>query len=179
MSITIISYEDLKDVARLTPQLDSIFFQSSNTKTFASDAARAAFRERWLGRYMTHYPQWFYVALVDGDIAGYLAGCLDDPAEVPLFADIALYKTFAMWTAKYPAHLHVNLAAANRSAGIGSQLVERFCQDARRAGSRGVHVMTGQHARNVGFYARNDFSELAVTGEGAAAVVFLARALQR
>lgn len=177
MSITIVRYTDLAYSARVAQQLDAIFFQSSNTQTFADDAARAAFRERWLGRYLTHYPQWFYVALSDGDVAGYLAGCTDDPAALTLFADISLYQTFAAWTAKYPAHLHVNLGAAYRSAGTGSQLVARFCDDVRRAGAPGVHVMTGRHMRNVAFYARNGFREVASAGDGAAAVVFLAREL--
>lgn len=177
MSITLARYRDLSDSTQLAPQLDAIFFQSSNTKTFPNAAARGAFRERWLGRYLTSYPEWFYVALANGSIAGYLAGCLDDPARRPLFDDIALFKTFAHLTAAYPAHLHVNLAPEHRSAGIGSLLIERFCEDARRAGAPGVHVMTGKFARNVSFYVRNGFREIAGTGEGASAVVFLARKL--
>lgn len=177
MSITIVRYTDLPHSERVAQQLNAIFFQSSNTQSFADDEARARFRERWLGRYLTHYPQWFYIALSDGDCAGYLAGCLDNPATLPLFADIALYKTFSNWTGKYPAHLHVNLGPIYRSAGAGSELVGRFCADARRAGAPGVHVMTGKHMRNVAFYARNGFRELASAGEGAAAVVFLAREL--
>lgn len=177
MSITFARYRDVSDGPQLLPQLDAIFFQSSNTKTFANDAARAAFRERWLGRYLTAYPQWFYVARSNGSVAGYLAGCLDDPAQIPLFSDIALFKTFAHLTAAYPAHLHVNLAPEHRSAGIGSMLIERFCDDARLAGASGVHVMTGKMARNVSFYVRNGFREIADTGDGASAVVFLARHL--
>lgn len=177
MSITFARYKDLSDGPQLAPQLDAIFFQSSNTKMFANEAARAGFRERWLGRYLTAYPQWFYVALKNGRIAGYLAGCLDDPAQRPLFDDIALFKTFAHLTAAYPAHLHVNLAPEYRSAGIGSMLIERFCEDARLAGAPGVHVMTGKMARNVSFYVRNGFREIAGTGDGASAVVFLAREL--
>lgn len=178
MSSTIVRYEDLPDRDQIASQLDAIFFQSSNTQTFASDAARSAFRERWLGRYLKNYPQWFYVAISnDNAVAGYLAGCLDDPAQLPLFSDIALYKTFAHLTAKFPAHLHVNLGAVHRSAGTGSQLVARFCDDAQQSGALGVHVMTSQHARNARFYASNGFREVAVAGEGASAVAFLGRDL--
>lgn len=178
MPITICRYSELPDHEKIAPSLDAIFFQSSNTQTFVSDAARAVFRERWLGRYLTFYPQWFYVAMSESNaVAGYLAGCIADPAELPLFADIALNKTFAHLTAEYPAHLHVNLGAVYRSAGTGSALVDQFFDDARRAACRGVHVMTGKHARNVGFYARNGFYEIAATGEGASAVAFLARTL--
>lgn len=177
MPITIARYEELEQREALAPQLDAIFFQSSTTQTFADEAARAAFRERWLGRYLTHYPNWFYVAMAGDGVAGYLAGCLDDPAALALFDDIALYKTFRAWTAQYPAHLHVNLAAAYRSAGAGSELVTRFCDDALRAGAPGAHVMTGKTARNVGFYNRSGFREVASTGDGAAAIAFLARDL--
>lgn len=178
MTITISRWLERSDREHLIDGLDAVFFQSSNTQTFADDATRATFRERWLGRYLTHYPEWFYVATAeDGGLAGYLAGCLDDPAPRALFADIAHFKTFGHLTRDYPAHLHVNLRDGYRSAGIGSELVSRFCEDARHAGSPGVHVMTSAQARNVGFYTHNGFRELAVSGEGAAAVVFLARPL--
>lgn len=178
MTISIHRWLDCSNRERRVSGLDEVFFQSSNTQTFADDATRAKFRARWLGRYLTHYPEWFYVAIgADGCVAGYLAGCLDDPAQLALFSDIAHFKTFAHLTREYPAHLHVNLRADCRNAGVGSELVSRFCEDARYAGAPGAHVMTGAQARNVGFYSRNGFHELAVSGEGPAAVVFLARPL--
>lgn len=159
--------------------LDEIFFASSNTKSFATDIARAQFRERWLGRYLTHDPQWTYLALTDvGDVAGYLAGCLDDPARTPRFADIGYFAEFATLTARYPAHLHINLAERFRNGGIGSALIARFCADAARAGAAGVHVVTSRGARNVGFYARNGFAEVGAQGSGGKEVVFLAKELR-
>ncbi len=176
--IEIRRYTDVAGIAGLGAQLDAIFFQSSNTQSFESDAKRARFRERWLGRYLTHYPQWAYVALADENrVAGYLAGCLDDPALTELFSDNAHFKIFKDLTRRFPAHLHVNLGADDRGGGVGSRLVQRFCDDAWKAGSPGVHVMTGRQARNVGFYARNGFSELGFAGDGASEVVFLGREL--
>lgn len=166
------------DATRLAMGIDAIFFASSNTQSFASDAARSAFRERWLGRYLTHDLRWFYVALADGgSVAGYLAGSLDDPARTARFADIPYFQDFAVETQRFPAHLHVNLAPDRRGGGIGSELVGRFCRDAAAAGARGVHVVTSAGARNVGFYARNGFHERARHGHGPREVVFLGRCL--
>lgn len=176
--IAIHRYVEVASDKGLAAGLDDVFFRSSNTQTFASAGARDAFRERWLGRYLDSYPQWSYVALTaDGRVAGYLAGCLDDPARTPPFSDNAHFAIFADLTAQFPAHLHVNLATEFRGGGIGSTLVERFCGDAREAGAGGVHVITSRGARNVGFYTRNGFVERGVTGEGAAEVVFLGRTL--
>lgn len=158
--------------------LDDIFFASSNTQSFASPQTRADFRERWLGRYLAHDPQWAYVALTPmGAVAGYLAGCVDDPARTPRFADIGYFGAISTLTTRYPAHLHINLADRYRGSGIGSALVARFCSDAAEAGAPGVHVVTSRGARNVRFYERNGFREAGAMGEGLKEVVFLARAL--
>src|SRR5262245_27352804 len=81
---------------RLLPEIEAVFFQASATQSFAGDSERAAFRERWLGRYLTHYPEYAYIALApDGTVAGYLVGSLDDPAITPLFSDIGYFARFA------------------------------------------------------------------------------------
>lgn len=162
------------------PGIDAVFFQSSNTQSFADAAARAAFRERWLGRYLHHDSQWAYVALAEnGDVAGYLVGSLDDPAVSPRFDDIGYFAAFKELTRRFPAHLHVNLLPDARGAGIGGQLVARFVSDAANAGAPGVHVVTSRGARNVGFYARNGFTERGAAGEGAREVALLGRQLAR
>jgi GNAT superfamily N-acetyltransferase len=176
--IKIRPYFGLENKTSVLQGIDTVFFQSSNTQTFASDEARAAFRERWLGRYLTNDPGWAYVALTDdGDVAGYLVGSLDDPARTARFFDIPYFSLFEDLTRNFPAHLHVNLAPAHRGGGIGAALVERFAIDASKAGSPGVHVVTSRGARNVGFYNRNGFVERGAAGEGAREVVFLARTL--
>jgi GNAT superfamily N-acetyltransferase len=175
---TIIRFADVADKPDVVSGIADVFFQSSNTQSFADAAARAAFHERWLSRYLNHDPQWAYVAMSEcGDVAGYLVASLDDPAMTPRFADNAHFLIFKDLTRRFPAHLHVNLAPAYRSHGLGSQLVSQFLADATRAGAPGVHIMTSRGARNVGFYGRNGFHELGATGQGAQDVVFLAREL--
>lgn len=161
-------------------QIDSIFFASSKTQTFASPEAREVFREKWLGRLLTSYRNDFFVALGPEDqIIGYLAGCLDDPAQLPLFADIGYFAELSDLTRQYPAHLHINVDTDWRNRGIGSLLIEAFCTHARTAGSPGVHVVTGAPSRNVGFYQRSGFCQLRSLTWNGAEIVCLGRVLAR
>lgn len=176
--VVIQPYLSLKPDVRLRDGLDAVFFQSSNKKSFASDQEKRAFRERWLGRYLEHDPQFVFVAVAtDGTIAGYIAGSIDDPALTPRFQDIGYFSVFKDLTRAFPAHLHVNLAPRYRGQKTGGLLVETFTAAVARAGAPGVHVVTGRGARNVSFYNRQGFYEQAATGDGGEAVVFLARRL--
>jgi GNAT superfamily N-acetyltransferase len=177
-TVSIRRFNDVRDRTAAVSGIDAIFFQSSNTQDFADQAARAAFRERWLGRYLEHDPMWSYIALTpENGVAGYLVASLDDPAVTQRFSDVSYFSTFKALTRKFPAHLHINVAPEFRSAGIGSGLIETFAADAKAAGTCGMHVVTSRGARNVAFYARNGFSERGATGEGAREVVFLGREL--
>lgn len=161
----------------LIADLDAIFFSASVTQEFASPSVRDAFRERWLGRYLEQDPDWFYVALVEERAVGYLAGCVDDPARASRFADIGYFASFADLTRNYPAHLHINLDQNYRNGGLGTRLIERFADDAARAGARGVHVVTGARSRNRSFYNRNGFVALRELAQGPREMVFLGRRL--
>jgi GNAT superfamily N-acetyltransferase len=168
---------DLPDPAAARPAIERIFFAASGTQTFANDTIRAAFRERWLDRYLDGERRQVWVALHDGAIIGYLAGSLQDPARSGRFADLAYYETFAPLTERYPAHLHINLDAAARSHGTGSRLVEVFCGDVQDAGLPGAHLVTGKGARNVAFYERLGFLERGVALSNGREVVLLGRDL--
>lgn len=164
--LTIQRWPDVVGRAHRLGEVEAIFFEASATRAFASDAERTAFHERWLGRYLAHDPRWFYVAIAgrtaasDGVVAGYLAGSLDDPARTPRFADIGYFRDLAPLTARYPAHLHINLAPEYRSRGWGEQLIAAFAADARAAGAPGLHVVTGRGLRNVRFYSACGFVEV-------------------
>ncbi len=166
------------DHGRFTEEIDQVFFSSSARQSFADAAERAEFRERWLGRYLQHFPQNALIAL-DGQrrVVGYVVGSLSDPARDPLFADLAFLKTFGALTARYPAQLHVNLGAAWRGHGIGAKLVDAFADLARAAGSPGLHVVTVRAMRNVGFYLRNGFLERGAVEIDGRELLFLGRDL--
>lgn len=159
--------------------IDRVFFVSSSVQDFASEDERARFRDRWLGRYLRHDPRQAFVALDrKGEAVGYVVGSTLDPAKERRFADIAYFQPWAHLTAQYPAHLHINVAPDWRSSGLGHRLIEAFAADAKAAGAPGVHVVTGEGMRNVGFYLRNGFGHLATLEQpGRGAVVFLGRRL--
>ena len=166
----------LRDRAGAESAIERIFFAASGTTAFASVEARLAFRERWLGRYLVHDAGQVFVALDGaGQIVGYLVGCLDDPARTARFSDIGYFAEFAELTERYPAHLHVNLDAAARGGGIGSLLVEAFCEQVVAAKLPGVHVVTGAGARNASFYQRLGFLECGAATFSGHKVVFLGR----
>lgn len=169
---------EVKDWPERLGELDPIFFAASATKSFPNDAARAAFRERWLGRFLATWPHLAHVACdADGTIVGYIVGAHENPAINPGFADIGYLRELAPLCAQYPAHLHINLSANARGMGLGSRLIEAFIADARAAGCPGVHLVTGRDSRNRGFYARNGFTLAASLTWGGTPIVMLARAV--
>jgi GNAT superfamily N-acetyltransferase len=163
---------------RRMAEINRIFFTSSATQSFANPQTKAAFHERWLGRYLRHFPQHVLLALGPaGETVGYVIGSLDDPARDPLFADIPILSAFSTLTARYPAQLHVNLDAAWRGRGLGTRLVDAFAAHARAAGAPGLHVITQRGMRNVGFYTANDFLERGALEVDGRDLLFLGRDL--
>jgi GNAT superfamily N-acetyltransferase len=159
--------------------IEEIFFATSpSAKTLRPDE-RQPFKERWLGRYIAYDIESFFVAFTEGGtVAGYLAGCLDNPAHNPRFADIGYYASFAPLCDRYPCHLHINLDERCRNRGIGSALIAAFAVQAARAGHSGIHVVTGERARNMRFYEKNEFRSLATARWKSADVVFMGRLLR-
>ena len=78
--ISVLPYATVASAA-VDQAIDEVFFQSSGTPVFASEAARAAFRQRWLGRYLRGAAEHTFVAMTgDGEAVGYLVGGIVDPA---------------------------------------------------------------------------------------------------
>jgi len=147
-----------------------IFFASAARTSFTDEDERRRFLDRWTGWYLSAGVEWVRLAIgADGQIEGYLTGCPDSAAATALFDTIPRYRLFADLFPRFPAHLHVNVAPIARGRGVGAELVNAFAGEV----GAGVHVVTGPGARNVGFYARNGFSER-VEREG---LLFLGRPL--
>jgi ribosomal protein S18 acetylase RimI-like enzyme len=163
---------------RLDAALDHVFFVSSNTKSFPNDELRRQFRDRWLGRYLRQNPHEAFLAFdAEERLAGYVIGSLTDPATEPRFADIGYFPLLADRTLHYPAHLHINLAPTCRGIGLGSLLIDRFAAHAVDRGAPGVHVVTSDGARNVGFYRRNGFEPIRTFLWNGSVLVMLGRKL--
>lgn len=178
MSSKIVRLTELPGWQERAAELNPIFFEASLTTSFPSEDARAQFHERWLGRFLVHWPQLAHVAVAeDGKLIGYIIGAHADPAEDARFADIGFYRHLAHLTPGYPAHLHINLAAEARSQGVGSRLIAAFERDVSSAGLPGVHLVTGRASRNRSFYARNGYLPLAELEWGGTPIVMLGKSL--
>jgi GNAT superfamily N-acetyltransferase len=163
--------------SRLSP-IEEIFFATSPSAKTLRPKERQPFKERWLGRYIAYDIESFFVAITEvSTVAGYLAGCLDNPARNPRFADNGYYASFAPSCDSYPCHLHINLDERYRSHGIGSALIAAFAAQAASAGRSGIHVVIGERVRNVRFYEKNEFRPLATARWNGSDVVFMGRPL--
>ncbi|WP_072397124.1 GNAT family N-acetyltransferase [Hyphomicrobium sp. CS1GBMeth3] len=165
---------------RLIADIEHVFFSSSARQSFETATEKAAFRERWLGRYLEHFPQHALVA-VDKErrAVGYIIGSLEDPARDPLFADVTALAHFRALTPRYPAQLHININADWRGHGLGARLLAAFSDMARDGGAPGVHAITARGLRNVGFYLANDFVEHGAVDIDGRELLFLGRDLAR
>lgn len=175
----IVPYVDVAGRPGLAAELDEIFFEASSTRSFTSNKTRDEFRWRWLGRFLEQGAEHAFLALSsDRAVAGYIVGSLSDPAD-PLDPELPYYARFAEQTRMYPAHLHINLAPHQRSRGTGARLIAAFGANAARCGAPGMHLVTSRGARNIRFYERCDFTEVASTDWNGRELVMLACALQR
>jgi ribosomal protein S18 acetylase RimI-like enzyme len=60
--------------------------------------------------------------------------------------------------AKYPAHLHMNVAPEYQRRGLGSRLMGRFLETMRKAGAPGVHLVTStENKKALPFYKKEGF----------------------
>lgn len=142
--------------ARRLSQAESIFFETALTKSFESAGQKQAFYRRWFGNYLDGCPQAFLFSLGgEGDVTGYLAGCTDSfsPASKNVVSDIDYFTpSFFAALQNYPSHFHINVKPGQQGKGIGHALVGKFVEICARAGSRGIHVVTGASSRAVKFY---------------------------
>jgi ribosomal protein S18 acetylase RimI-like enzyme len=119
-----------------------------------------------LTRYYTDFaPQYSWVAEMDGEVVGYLTGCVDTRRYLRTMAarivPAALLKALARGClgrlgpllrrpkgdfrrtqilAEYPAHLHINFRRPYRGRGGGGELMGQFLRQAAEAGVAGVHA---------------------------------------
>jgi GNAT superfamily N-acetyltransferase len=135
--------------------IERVFWATAGTRVFSNEAERTAYRDRWLGRYIRHFPESVLVAERGGEVAGYLVGCPDSFAEAaaPVLSDLGYYTPEVLAAAcAFPAHFHVNVGPGWQGQGVGRQLVAGFAMMCLEAGSPGLHVVTGNASRAAAFY---------------------------
>ena len=153
---------------------------------------RRVFIHAFVRPYTAHHAHTCWVAEADGEVVGYLTGCMDTRAQ-----QAALRRAAAGVMARalalryrlgpkavrtgvafvrhalaggepaidldaYPAHLHINVAAAYRGRGLGQGLMRAFIDQCRRAGLPGIHLTTSErNTAAVFLYQKLGFCELA------------------
>ena len=95
-SVFMCRWSEIKERGQLDDALDAIFFEATHTKSFETEAVRAAFRRRWLGRYLEMRPDLAHILFV-GDaaraetLAGYVVGAHEDPAQTDRYDDVGYF----------------------------------------------------------------------------------------
>jgi hypothetical protein len=133
-----------------------------------------------------------FVAVMDGALVGYLAGCVDSsafPSESERMAQaIRKYRLFLrprtaaffarglvdlawaalrrqptageFYDARWPAHLHINVAREARGTGAADGLMTRWFDRLDAVGSPGCHLQTlVENTRAVRFFERMGFAK--------------------
>lgn len=157
------SLADLEGEARAhaLSRAREIFFITSARTQFSSNEQKETFFRNYTSYYVEHCPSWFYVALKNDHVVGYLSGCADSEAARPILENaIPSSALFSEWFRLYPAHLHINVDPAMHGQGLGGKLISRFMQDLKKSNVLGVHLVTAANAKNVSFYSKLGFKQL-------------------
>jgi ribosomal protein S18 acetylase RimI-like enzyme len=137
-------------------ELREIYFETSARKDFRDEAEKEAFFQKYLGSYLSRFPEYLWVAK-EGRILGYMVASpvTKDPDFYRLQPHLESFESFFK---DYPAHLHVNFHQDARGMGLGGKLFSELEKQFQRSGIRGIHIMTGPDSRNKSFYQRLGFN---------------------
>lgn len=151
----------------LTPKqkeiLENIFFSSSVRKVFETDIEKREFYYKYLGYYLENDHCFHFIALdKENNVLGYICGMSDTLYDEDIFKIQPHLAQFETYISKYPAHLHINLAAHTRGQGVGAFLVQYAIE---RLEASGIHIITGIGSRNRTFYKRIGFDSIVECSE--------------
>ncbi|MDE2466466.1 MAG: GNAT family N-acetyltransferase [Alphaproteobacteria bacterium] len=123
---------------------------TSNTIAFESACA-----ERWWPPLQQRYP---------------LPQCEDTSLDAVRLRQIhAPLRTLPALSARYSAHLHINILPRLQGRGFGRQLIDCFRASVAEQGATGLHLVAAmQNRRALAFYNRYGFQELGRTQEAVA-----------
>lgn len=146
-------YSELSKLEQQRAQ--DIFFETSEKKSFSSASEKQKFLEKYFLNYCRLSPSYFFVALKDKKVLGYICGSPETNDEM-----IKLNPYLALFTDSlhvYPAHLHINCSTETQGMGVGSRLMTHFCSHLQAQACQGVHIITTGSARNRSFYKKVGF----------------------
>jgi ribosomal protein S18 acetylase RimI-like enzyme len=145
-----------------------------------------SFADVWTGYYTDREPESFFVADRDGEVLGYLAGCVDSaraPSPKAALTRAAIRHGLLLrpgtagffWRGireslgletptgelrdpRWPAHLHIDLLPQARGQGVGTALMQEWFARLRALGVPGCHLSTfAENAAAIRFFERMGF----------------------
>ncbi len=133
--------EDLDAVARV----EAVCFPE------AEAAARASFAQR-----IQTFPESFFVAEKDGQIVGFINGCVTDERMIrdEMFEDTAYHKP----DGAYQSIFGLDVAPEWQHRGLAGDLMKHLIEDARKRGRKGLILTCKEHL--IGFYERFGYRSL-------------------
>ena len=136
--------EDLDAVARV----EAVCFPE------AEAAARASFAQR-----IQAFPESFFVAEKDGQIVGFINGCVTDERMIrdEMFEDTAYHKP----DGAYHSIFGLDVAPEWQHRGLAGDLMKHLIEDARKRGRKGLILTCKEHL--IGFYERFGYRSLGVS----------------
>lgn len=138
-------------------QLEKIFFDSSSVQSFKDAKHKREFQNKYLNYYIETYPKDCFIAREGQQVLAYILCCPDTLRDSFLLSVHPHLKLFEEYYKEYPAHLHINASPVSRGKGVGSQLIQALLSHL----SVSIHLITAEGERNIQFYLKNDFKELA------------------
>lgn len=149
-----------------------------------------SFADIWTSYYTDREPESAFVAERDGQVVGYLLGCVQSvraPSPAAALARQVIWRFLflrpgtarflwrSVWDAarqrplptgdladpRWPSHLHVNLLCEARGRGVGAALMNAWFSRLRRVGSPGCHLATlDENGAAMAFFQRMGFRRL-------------------
>ena len=172
------SFENFKNDESVNEQIKSIFFEASSVQSFENSEARHAFFQKWLGLYLSLFPQSTFISVDDSSkkVLGYITCAPDTLKSFETINGVQAIKWIEHYQ-EYPAHFHINCHQEARGRGVGTKLLESLESYLREKEVRGVHLITSRDAANVSFYQRNNYCEIASENKEAMKLLFLGKRL--
>ncbi len=140
-------------------EIRSIFFKCTGRTHFASEHEKDSFFQRWTGPYREQFKEEILLALnSEGHLMAYLMGCGNSESATDVIAQgLPSFLLFKDLFKDFPAHLHINCDPQFQGQGVGSHLIDAYCDTLREKRVGGVHIVTSPEADNVMFYKKKGF----------------------
>lgn len=142
-------------IRQVTPDdLDAVTRVESVCFPKAEAAARDSFSQR-----IAAFPESFFVAEKDGEIIGFINGCVTDERTIrdEMFEDTAYHRP----DGAYQSIFGLDVVPEYQHRGLASRLMEHLIEDAKKKGRKGL-ILTCKD-RLIGFYEGFGYRSLGVS----------------